>query len=50
MPTLHELEEEAEAGESERTPWIVFANVWVVVTITVLVVAAVSLLAYLLAT
>jgi hypothetical protein len=46
---LHRLEEEARAGESEATPLIVGAEVWVWTAAAVLVVLALTLLAYRLA-
>jgi hypothetical protein len=46
---IKHLEAEAEAGESAATPLIVGAEVWVWVTAAVLVVLALSLLAYRLA-
>ena len=46
---LHELEQIADAGESERTPAILLGEVWVVSAIAVIVVTAVTLIAYRLA-
>jgi hypothetical protein len=46
---IRHLEAEGEAGESAATPMIVGAEVWVWVTAAVLVVLALSLLAYRLA-
>jgi hypothetical protein len=46
---IKHLEAEGEAGESAATPLIVGAEVWVWVTAAVLVVLALSLLAYRLA-
>jgi hypothetical protein len=46
---VHELEQIADAGESERTPAILLGEVWVVTAIAVIVVTAVTLIAYRLA-
>jgi hypothetical protein len=46
----HELEHTAQVGESEKTPWILLGETWVVVSILVLAVLVVSVLAYWLAT
>jgi hypothetical protein len=46
---VHELEHTADVGESAETPLILLGEVWVVVAAIVLVVLAVSLLAYRLA-
>jgi hypothetical protein len=46
----HELEHTADVGESEKTPWILLGETWVVVSILVLAVLVVSILAYRLAT
>jgi hypothetical protein len=43
------VEHVAEVGESEETPLILLGDVWVVTAVVVLVVLAVSLLAYRLA-
>jgi len=42
----HDLEHEAEVGESPRTPLILIGEVWVVAASVVLVVLAITLLAY----
>jgi hypothetical protein len=47
---VHHLERVAEAGESGETPAIVGGAVWLVTTAAVLVILALSLLAYRLAT
>jgi hypothetical protein len=44
-----ELAEEAEAGRSERTPWLVLGGVQIAVGALVVVVLAIALAAYLLA-
>jgi hypothetical protein len=44
-----ERDEIVAAGESESTPWILIGRVWVVTAVAVLVVLAVTLLAYRLA-
>jgi len=49
MQELHERERVADAGESAETPAILIGEIWVVVSIAFLVVLAVSLLAYRLA-
>jgi hypothetical protein len=46
---LHEREHVADVGESDKTPVILFGEVWFVTAVTVLVLVAVSLLAYRLA-
>jgi hypothetical protein len=46
---VHHLEDVAEAGESGETPAIVGGAVWLVTTAAVLVILALSLLAYRLA-
>ena len=46
---LRRLEEVAERGESGETPFILLANVWLVCAVAFLVVLAISLLAYRLA-
>jgi hypothetical protein len=46
---LHELKEEADLGESAKTPLIVLGEVWVVCAIAVVILLAISLLAYWLA-
>jgi hypothetical protein len=43
---IDELEHEAAVGESDKTPGIVFANVWVVCAIGVLVALGLALAAY----
>ena len=47
---LHEAEEIADKGESSATPLILFADVWVVCAIAVVVLLALVLIAYRLAT
>ena len=47
--SLHELEQVADAGESDKTPLILIGEVWVVVTIALLLFLAFALLAYRLA-
>jgi hypothetical protein len=46
---LEELEHTAEVGESDKTPLILIGEVWIFAAIAVLVVLAVSLVAYRLA-
>jgi hypothetical protein len=46
---LHELEHEADVGESDKTPLILLGEVWVVTAATVLVLIAIALFAYRLA-
>ncbi len=46
---LHEVEHTADVGESERTPLILLGEVWVVSAAAVLVLVAIALLAYRLA-
>jgi len=46
---LHELERTADAGESAETPLILIGEVWVACAIAVLVLLALALLAYRLA-
>jgi hypothetical protein len=46
---VHELEHTADVGESSSTPWIVLGEVWVAAAAVVLVIIALSLLAYRLA-
>jgi len=46
---LHELEHTADLGESPKTPLILLGEVWFVAALLVLVVLALSLLAYRLA-
>jgi len=46
---LHELEHTADVGESEKTPLILIGEVWVVAATAVLVLIAIALLAYRLA-
>jgi hypothetical protein len=46
---LHELEHTADVGESEKTPLILIGEVWVVSATAVLVLIAIALLAYRLA-
>jgi hypothetical protein len=43
---LRELEQEAEVGESAKTPFIVLADVWVVAAAAVAVVLVLSFIAY----
>jgi len=43
---VHELEQIANVGESDRTPLILIGEVWVVAATAVLVVLALALLAY----
>jgi hypothetical protein len=45
-----ELEHTAHVGESEKTPWILLGETWVVTSILVLAVLVISALAYRLAT
>jgi hypothetical protein len=47
---VHELEHTAHVGESEKTPWILLGETWVVASILVLAVLVISALAYRLAT
>jgi hypothetical protein len=47
---LHEVEETAEKGESAATPVILFGEVWIVCAIAVVVLLALVLIAYRLAT
>ena len=47
---VHELEHTAHVGESEKTPWILLGETWVVTSILVLAVLVLSVLAYWLAT
>ena len=47
---VHELEHTARVGESEKTPWILLGETWVVTSILVLAVLVISALAYRLAT
>jgi hypothetical protein len=44
------LEHTARVGESEKTPWILLGETWVVTSILVLAVLVISALAYRLAT
>lgn len=44
--SLHELEQVADAGESDKTPLVLIGEVWVVVTIALLLFLALALLAY----
>jgi type VI protein secretion system component VasF len=46
---LEELEHTADVGESDKTPLILIGEVWIFAAIAVLVVLAVSLIAYRLA-
>jgi hypothetical protein len=46
---LHELEHIADVGESEKTPWILIGETWVVTATAFLVVVALALFAYRLA-
>jgi len=46
---LHELEYTADVGESSRTPWILLGETWVICAAVVVVIAALSFLAYRLA-
>ena len=43
---LHELEHTADVGESSRTPWILLGETWVICAAVVVVITAVSFLAY----
>ena len=46
MPkSLYELEQVADAGESDKTPLVLIGEVWVVVTIALLLFLALALLA-----
>ena len=45
-----ELEHTAHVGESEKTPWILLGETWVVTSILVLAILVISILAYRLAT
>jgi hypothetical protein len=45
-----ELDHVADVGESEKTPWILLGETWVVTSILVLAVLVLTVLAYLLAT
>jgi hypothetical protein len=49
MRKLHDLEHIAEVGESNKTPLILIGEAWVVSAIAVLVLLALALLAYRLA-
>ena len=40
---LHHLEQVADVGESEKTPWILLSRVWFVVAVLVIVVLALTL-------
>jgi hypothetical protein len=46
---LHELEHTADVGESDKTPLILIGEVWVVAATAALVLIAIALLAYRLA-
>jgi hypothetical protein len=46
---LRHLEETADRGESEETPWILLGGVWLFWTVVFLVVLVLALLAYSLA-
>jgi hypothetical protein len=50
VETLRERKQIGDAGVSEKTPWILLGETWVVIAAAVLVVLAISLLAYRLAT
>jgi len=50
VETLRERRQIADAGVSEKTPWILIGELWVVIATAVLVVLSLSLLAYRLAT
>jgi hypothetical protein len=50
LSTLRERKQIADAGVSEKTPAILLGETWVVVAAVVLVILALSLLAYYLAT
>ena len=43
---LHELEHIADVGEDERTPLILISEVWIVSAIVVVVILALSLFAF----
>jgi hypothetical protein len=47
---LHELEHTAEVGESSKTPLILLGETWVICAAVVVVITALSLVAYRLAT
>jgi len=42
---VRRLEQVAEAGESEETPWILLGRVWIVCAVLVVIVLAVTALA-----
>jgi hypothetical protein len=46
----HDLDELVAAGESEKTPFILLGRVWIVIAAAVLVIFALAMLAYSLAT
>jgi hypothetical protein len=46
---LHDLEHVADVGESDKTPLILIGEVWVVSAIAVLILLAIALLAFRLA-
>ena len=50
MSELHRLEQTAEKGESDKTPWIVLSGVWVVCAIAVVVLLGLTALAVYIAT
>jgi hypothetical protein len=45
MSELHELQQIAEKGASDKTPWIVLSGVWVVCAVAVVVLLGVTALA-----
>ena len=47
---LHELEYTADVGESPRTPLILLGEAWLICAVVVVIITALSLLAYRLAT
>ena len=40
---LHRLEQVAEAGEDEQTPWILLGGVWVVCGVVVVLILAITI-------
>ena len=44
--TLHDAEHVADVGASDKTPLILFGEVWVICAVAVLVFLAIALLAY----
>jgi len=47
---VHDLDALVEAGESEKTPFILIGRVWIVTAAAVVVILALAMLAYYLAT